>query len=105
MDESFQNSQKEVKILDSKLAAQRISKNLPAIYGYAFARLYDKDDAEELTSEIICEILSSAERLKEDGAFWGFAWKIAENTFRKFIRKKDLLAKFCDMPEENAHVR
>lgn len=57
--------------MDSKLAAQRISENLPAIYGYAFARLYNKDDAEELTSEIVCEILSSAERLKEDGAFWG----------------------------------
>lgn len=87
--------------MDSRLAAQRISENLPALYGYAFARLYDKDDAEELTSEIVCEILSSAERLKEDRAFWGFAWKIAENTFRKFIRKKDLLSKFCDMPEEN----
>jgi len=92
---------KEVNILDSKLAAKRISENLPAIYGYAFARLYDKDDAEDLASEIVCEILSSAEKLKEDGAFWGFAWKIAENTFCRFLRKKELCSKLCELPDKN----
>lgn len=63
-------------------------------------RLYDKTDAEDLAGEIVCEILASAESLKSQDAFGGFAWKIAESTFRKFIRKKQLLNALCDMPEE-----
>lgn len=40
-------------------AAAWISENLTAIYGYAFARLYDKNKVDELVSEIICAVLSS----------------------------------------------
>ena len=86
--------------MDAKTAAAYLSENLPAVYGYALARLYDKTDAEDLAGEIVCEILASAENLKSQDAFWGFAWKIAENTFRKFSRKKQLLNALCHMPEE-----
>lgn len=69
-------------------ASKLLSENLTAIYGYAFARLYDKDDVEDLTGEIVCQVLSSAERLEKAESFWGFVWKIAENTFRKFLKQK-----------------
>lgn len=72
--------------MDSTRAARLISENLKSIYGYAFARLYDKDKVDDLTQDIVCEILSSCHRLKSEDAFWGFAWKIAENTFRRFIK-------------------
>lgn len=70
-------------------AAAWISENLTAIYGYAFARLYDKNKVDELVSEIICAVLSSVRRLRKDAAFYGFVWRTAENTFRKFIRRDD----------------
>lgn len=70
--------------------SELLLQNLTTIYGWAFARLYDKEKVEDLASEIVCEILASAKNLKNKGAFWGFAWKIAENTFRKFIRKEAL---------------
>ena len=75
--------------MDNKQAAKRISENLTSFYGYAFARLYDKNDVDDLTSEIVYEILRSSSRLSDESAFWAFAWKIAENTFRKFIRRKE----------------
>ena len=75
--------------LDAKTAAY-LSENLTAVYGYALVRLFDKTDAEELAGEIVCEILASAENLKSQDAFGGSVWKIAENTFRKFLRKKQL---------------
>lgn len=71
-------------------ATELLLQNLTSIYGYAFARLYDKDKAEDLATEIICEILSSVKNLRDDANFWGFAWKIAENTFRKFIRREEI---------------
>ncbi len=80
--------------MDAKRAAALISENLTAIYGYSFARLYAKEDADELCSEIVCAILASAAQLRDEKAFWGFAWRIAENTFRKFIRKKECLTAY-----------
>lgn len=68
-------------------AAEWISEHMTALYGYAFARLYNKRDVDDLVSEIICALLSSARRLRDDGAFHGFVWRTAENTFRKYIRR------------------
>lgn len=73
--------------MTNKAAARWISDNLTAIYGYAFARLFDKSQVDDLTQEIVCAILSSAPRVKNDEAFHGFAWRVAENTFRSFIRR------------------
>ncbi len=87
--------------MDNKQAAKQISENLTSIYGYAFARLYDKNDVDDLTSEIVYEILRSSSKLKNESAFWAFVWKIAENTFRKFIRRKEHLGKGEPLPERS----
>ncbi len=71
-------------------ASELLTENLTAIYGFAFARLYEKDKVEDLASEIVCEILASVKNLEKEEAFWGFAWRIAENTFRKFIKREEL---------------
>ena len=81
-----------------------IQDNLTAFYGYAYERLYDKDKATDLAHEIVVEILSSAKNLRDDKAFWAFAWKIAENTFRKFIRREDLKRK-CELDLENIYYQ
>ena len=81
-----------------------LSENLTAIYGYAFSKLYDKDMVDDLASEIVYEIIVSARNLQNVEAFWGFAWKIAENTFRRFIRKNELAAQTVELTEENVGV-
>lgn len=87
--------------MQKETAARLVEENLPAIYGYARSKLYHKEKAEDLTSEIVMEILRSAENLKNEGAFWGFAWKIAENTFRKFIRREQLISQTLSIEGEN----
>ncbi len=76
--------------MNKETAGALVEKNLTAIYGYAYSKLYDKSRAEELASDIVLEILNSAENLKNEAAFWGYAWRIAENTFRTFIRREQL---------------
>ena len=90
--------------MTDKRASELLSENLTAIYGYAFSRLHDKDKVDDLASEIVCEILISARNLQNEEAFWGFAWKIAENTFRRFIRKSELAAQTVELTEENIGV-
>ena len=90
--------------MTDKRASELLSQNLTAIYGYAFSRLYDKDKVDDLASEIVYEILVSARNLQNEEAFWGFAWKIAEHTFRRFIRKSELAACTVELTEENVGV-
>ena len=72
-------------------AGKLLAQNLRAVYGYACARLYDKQDAEDLASEILCEVIAAAPRLRQEDAFWGYVWRTAENTFRKRIRRERLM--------------
>lgn len=88
--------------MENKKVAELISENLKSIYGYAFARLYSKDDVDDLTSEIVYEVLRSSDKIKDDHAFWAFVWKVAENTFRKFIKQKERRNVFLPLPEENS---
>jgi len=90
--------------MTDKRASELLSENLTAIYGYAFSKLYDKDKVDDLASEIVYEIIVSARNLQNEEAFWGFAWKIAENTFRRFIRKNELAAQTVELTEENIGV-
>lgn len=78
-------------ILEQEKLGTLISENLKNIFRFCMSKLYDKQEAEDLTNDIICEILKSAHNLKNDEAFYGFMWKIAENQFRMHIRKKKLV--------------
>lgn len=88
--------------MNKEQASKLLSENLTAVYGYAFGKLYDKSHAEDLAGEIVCEVLRSVERLENEDAFWGFVWRIAENTFRKFIRREQYL-QTCELTEETAN--
>lgn len=90
--------------MNTQAAYKLLSENLTKIYGYAFSRLYDKDKADELASDIVFEILTSVKKLKSEDAFWKYAWKIAENTFRRFVRRKDLAAHPVELTEETVGV-
>ena len=46
------------------------------------------DAAEELSSNILYKIIKSYPCLKSDEKFYGFMWKIAENTYVDYLRKK-----------------
>ena len=87
---------------------QKLSDSLKDIFAFSASRLYNKQDAEDLTNDIIVEVLSSADRLQNDEAFYGFMWRIAENTFKRYIRSKkikdgechtDFLGVYWDTPE------
>ena len=87
--------------MTQETAARLVEENLTAIYGYARAHLYDRSRAEDLAADIILAILQSAENLRDEKAFWGFAWRIAENTFRTFIRRERLVGQCLSLEAEN----
>lgn len=96
-------------MMNKETAAALLGKSLKDIFAFSVSRVFDKQDAEDLTNDIIIEVLSSVHRLEEDARFYGFMWKIAENTFKRYIRNKsmgnvefneDFLGAYWDTPED-----
>ena len=67
---------------------QFIEENLKTIFAYALSRVSSKEDAEDLTNDIVLAMLQSADKLRTPEAFYGYVWGIAANTYRKFLRKR-----------------
>lgn len=73
--------------MDIKTASKLIEDNLHNIYAWAYSKVFDKQTAEDLAQDIILAALKSADRLENDGAFWKYFWRIADNVLRTYIRK------------------
>ncbi|MDD6799440.1 MAG: sigma-70 family RNA polymerase sigma factor [Firmicutes bacterium] len=69
-------------------SAEFVEENLKTIFAYALSRVSDKNDAEDLTNDIVLAILQSSDKIRNYNAFYGYVWGIAANTYRKFMRKK-----------------
>ena len=65
-------------------AAALAAENIKTVYAWALSKTSNKDDAEELTSEIVLASIENAPRLKNDKAYYGWFWQIAKNTYRRF---------------------
>ena len=46
----------------------------------------------------------SAGKIKNDEAFWAFLWKVAENTFRKFIKQKERRQSLSPLPDDDTFI-
>jgi len=95
--------------MERQSVIERLTASLNDIFAFSVSRLYNKQDAEDLTNDIIAEVIASADRLQNDAAFYGYMWRIAENTFKRFIRKKkredlvfseDFSGVYWDTPED-----
>lgn len=74
--------------MEHKAVIEKLTECMKDIFAFAVSRVYNKQDAEDLTNDIIVEVLASAERLQNDDAFYGYLWSIADNTFKRYIRNK-----------------
>ena len=74
--------------MDSIKFDKLINENMKSIFGFALTRLGNVSEAECLASDILYEIIKSAQNLKDEERFYGFIWKIAENTYMNYLRKK-----------------
>ncbi len=76
--------------MEQEKAAEILTDNIKNIFAFSLSRLYNKSEAEDLTNDIIYEVLKCAHQLRNEDAFYSFMWRIAENTFKKHIRKSNI---------------
>lgn len=85
---------------------KEIAEASKAIFRFAMARCGNTADAEDLSQEIVCALCASLGELRDERAFYGFMWSVAENVYRKWLSKRrresfiELSAELPDVPEE-----
>ncbi len=79
--------------MDRKTAASLVEESLKSIYAYAAARVTCREDAEDLGGNIIVAVLESCDSIRNEEAFFAYLWSIADNTLKKYYRKKSTAMK------------
>jgi len=75
-------------ILDKEKYDKLIAETAKTIFSYCRARTNSKEDAEDLSQEIILKLLIKQENLRDDRAFYGFMWTIAGNVCKEWYKKR-----------------
>ena len=79
---------------------QLVAENMKSVFGFALTRLGNVIEAEDLASDILYEIIRSVQNLKSEESFYGFMWRIAENTYADYLRKKSKKANYISQLNE-----
>ena len=79
--------------------SEKIADASKTIFTYCMARTSNREDAEDLSQEILYELLKSAGNLRDEGAFYGFMWAVAGNVYKQWYRKKKLRNE-CELTDE-----
>lgn len=61
---------------------------LDKLYGYAYHRCRTSQEAEDLCSEIILDVLHTIHNGREIGSFYAFVWTVARRTYADFCEKR-----------------
>lgn len=70
-----------LKIMDENL--------MEKLFGFCYARTGDSQEARELCSDIVFELVNAANTEGDIENLYGFLWRIARNTYYDFANKKN----------------
>lgn len=74
--------------MNEKELHEKIAATSRTIFAYCMARTQSREDAEDLSQDIVCELLKSSGNLRDDRAFYAFMWGVAGNVCKQWYRKK-----------------
>jgi RNA polymerase sigma factor (sigma-70 family) len=76
----------------------RIANAAKSIYTYCRNRTSTKEEAEDLSQDILLELLKSQGSLRNDKAFYGFMWAVAGNVYKNWCKKRKNL--ICELDDK-----
>ena len=80
---------------------EKIAEVSKTIFSYCMAKTPTREEAEDLSQEILYELIKSAENIRDDKAFYAFMWGVAGNVYKQWYRKK-LKNNTCELTEDIA---
>lgn len=67
---------------------EKITEVSKTIFSYCMAKTKTRADAEDLSQDILCELIKSLNSIRDDRAFYSFMWAVAGNVYKQWCRKK-----------------
>ena len=67
---------------------QKITEVSKTIFNYCMAKTPTREEAEDLSQDILYELIKSAGNIRDDNAFYGFMWGVADNVYKQWCRKR-----------------
>lgn len=67
---------------------KKIEQSAKTIFTYCLTRTNSKTEAEDLSQDILLELVKSSCNLRDDKAFYGFMWSVARNVYKNWCKKK-----------------
>ncbi len=74
--------------MEKKYLDANIEQATRTVFLYCLSRTNTKEEAEDLSQEILLEIIKSACNLRDDKAFYGFMWAVAGNVYKNWFKRK-----------------
>lgn len=78
---------------------EKIAEVSKTIYSYCLSKTSTREDAEDLSQDILLELTKSVRNIRNENAFYAFMWGIAGNVCKQWYRKK-LKNSTCELPED-----
>lgn len=74
--------------MDKDRVFKMLKDSLTALYGFSYAKTNNAEDAEDLMGDIITEVISRSESIRNEKSFYGFMWAVAKNLSVRYFRNK-----------------
>ena len=84
--------------MDENWLHEKIAEISRTIYSYCRAKTPSQQDAEDLSQDILLELMKSVDNIRNDKAFYAFMWGVAGNVYKQWCRKKQKNIA-CELPE------
>ena len=73
--------------MDRETSDLRIANAAKTLFSYCRARTNSREEAEDLSQDILLELLRSRGNLRDDRAFYAFMWAVAGNVYKNWCKK------------------
>ena len=74
--------------MDENGLHEKIAETSRTIYSYCRAKTPSQQDAEDLSQDILLELMKSVDNIRNDKAIYAFMWGVAGNVYKQWCRKK-----------------
>ncbi|MCL2774289.1 MAG: sigma-70 family RNA polymerase sigma factor [Oscillospiraceae bacterium] len=84
--------------MEKEKSDKLITEAAKTLFSYCRARTSSKEEAEDLSQDIILELLRTRDNIRDDKAFYGFMWAVAGNGYKDWCKKRNRSIE-CELDE------
>ncbi len=73
--------------MNKETVAEKIAEVAKTVFSFCCSRTNTKEEADDLSQDILLEIMKSHGNIRDENAFYGFMWAVAGNVYKNWCKK------------------